>query len=161
MGLEIEERERSPGARLARGRRGCERARVHRPVDEAERDFERRRLATTRDERLAERLEHAPEQEGEGLETLDGPLELERRLEALGERCAHENSVVLATREPHEPRSLRAEALGEALRRQPRDVADRPQPPAPQDLLALGREGEPLERKRGERLGLGAGAARS
>jgi len=46
-------------------------------------------------------------------------------------------SLVLAAREAHQPRPFRPEALGEALRRQPRDLADRPQPPAPQDLLAL------------------------
>ena len=71
------------------------------------------RLRPARGERGAERLEHAAEQEGQRLEAVHRPVELERRLEPLGERRGDEDAVVLAAGEPREAGALGPEALGE------------------------------------------------
>ena len=149
--LEVEEDEGAPGARLPRRRHRPQRALVRRPVREAELDGERGRLRPARGERGAERLEHAAEEEGERLEAVHRPVELERRLEPLGERRGDEDAVVLAAGEPREARSLGPEARGEGHGGEPREVADRAQAPAPEEKETL------LPDARGARAGAGRG----
>ena len=105
-------------------------------------------LRPARGEGGAERLEHAGEQERERLEAVHRPVQLERRLEALGERRGDEEALVLAAGEADEARAVGAEALGEGDGRQAREVADRAQAPAAEELLPLRRQAEASERQR-------------
>ncbi len=124
---------------------------MHRAVDEAELDRERGRLRPPRGEGGAERLEDAGEQEGQRLEAVHRPLQLERRLEPRGERRGDEEPLVLAAGEVGEARAVGPEALGEGDGRQPREVADRAQAPAPEEKEPLRPDPEEVERQRGER----------
>ena len=113
-------------------------------------DGERGRFRPARGERGAQRLEHAAEEEGQRLEAVHGPVELERRLEPLGERRGDEDAVVLAAGEPGEAGALGPEARGEGHGGQPREVADRAQAPAPEEREPLRPDVEELEGQRGE-----------
>ncbi len=130
---------------------------MHRAIDEAELGRERRGAAAARDEPGAERLEDARQEEREWFEALHGPVELEAHLEALGGECRDERRVVFASRAAQQARTIGTKTRGQTGGRQPREVADRAQPPARQKLQALRLEIEECEWQRRQGAGFFAG----
>jgi hypothetical protein len=89
-------------------------------------DTSRRKLPT-------QRIKHTSEHTGQGLESLDWPLERNRLLESLFFRLWHEWTTVLATRDPLQLHATLPQASEQLVCRQVRKLAQGLDSPALND----------------------------
>src|SRR5207247_3286602 len=82
------------------------------------------------------------------------PFQLQRAREALRKRRGHERRVVFPSSQAAQARCIRAQALGEAGRRQGGQVAQRPQAPTAKGFFAVGIEREQRQGERSQRCRL-------
>lgn len=146
MRFEIEDDQRPQHARIAHRHRQAEAPHVELAGHQPERRLQRDRAEAIVIEPRAQRIDDAPEREGQRLDGLDRPLEGARRLERLRLGGRHQRPRVEPARHrvPGQPR--RAEALEEIGGRQRRQRAERRQAPAPpqrQRHLGAGRGRRP------------------
>src|SRR5678815_2072156 len=90
---------------------------------------EDRRAAVTLLQVSLEPIHQAPEHERQRLELLDGPLEIERLLEPLFGYSGHQRTGVFPASQTLPVRLLTAEARGEIICGQCREIAKRSQAP--------------------------------
>ncbi len=91
--------------------------------------MEYRRAAIATLETHRERLEQPCQHERQRLEPLDGPIEIDRRLETLLGNVRHKRTRVLAARHRPPEQPVLSEPRGQIRGRKRRKLAQRPDPP--------------------------------
>jgi hypothetical protein len=108
-------------------------------------------------EALAEILEVAGEEEGEGFEVVEGMFEIEMSGVIGAGGSEVEGALPFAASEFLQEGGIRAEAFGQAVFRQPTELLERPDTPLRQHRLGVGAERQYREREHAEPAGFLAG----
>ncbi len=120
MRLEIEEQQRAQHLRVTHRGRQLQQASVHRPIDEAQIEPQRRRPAIGALERGRQRVEQAREHERQRLELVDRPFQIDRLDESGHTGIRDERRQIDPRRQPLQHEAGLPHPLGEIGGRQSR-----------------------------------------
>jgi hypothetical protein len=148
MRFEVEQDEGAQDARLAHRGRQMERAFVRGPGDEAEPGRDGDRPAVGALQPTLEQFTQACDDERERLEPLNRPFELASLTVAHALIDGRQWAFVFARRNLMQPNTVRTEPSAQIAASQPREVAQRREPPSPKNLetLEVRREAKPDRR---------------